>query len=63
MAGGSKGGVMVAEHNFKAQQIQTVMPTVNEENGIAVTPVQDALSQASNIESSDYLLLKVRGGE
>ena len=53
---------MVAEHKFKAEQIQTVMPTVNE-SGIAVTPVQDALSQASNIESSEYLLLKVRGGE
>ena len=54
---------MVAEHNFKAEQIQTVMPAVNEENGIAVTPLQDALSQASNIESSEYLLLKVRCGE
>jgi len=47
----------------KAVQIQTVMPLANEETGIAVTPVQDALSQASNIEVSESLLLKVRGAE
>jgi hypothetical protein len=39
------------------------MPLANEETGIAVTPVQDALSQASNIEVSESLLLKVRGAE
>lgn len=46
-----------------AVQILTVMPLANEETGIAVTPVQDALSQASNIEVSESLLLKVRGAE
>jgi hypothetical protein len=33
----------------KAVQILTLMPLANEQTGIAVTPVQDALSQASNI--------------
>ena len=47
----------------KAVQIHTVMPLANEETGITVTPVEDALSRASNVEVSESLLLKVRGAE
>ncbi|MDA8782611.1 EAL domain-containing protein [Porticoccaceae bacterium] len=50
-------------NHSKAVQIQTVMPLANEETGIRVTPVEDALNQVSNIEISESLLLKVRGAE
>jgi len=47
----------------KALQIEAVMPLANEETGIRVTPVHDALTKATNIEVSQSLLLKVRGAE
>jgi diguanylate cyclase (GGDEF)-like protein len=50
-------------NHSRAVQIQTVMPLANEETGIRVTPVEDALNQVSNIEISESLLLKVRGAE
>ena len=45
----------------KPQQIHIAMPLANEETGVAVTPVHDALNKAMNIESDQSLLLKVRG--
>ena len=47
----------------KAMQIEAVMPLANEETGIRVTPVHDALTKATNIEVSESLLLKMRGAE
>jgi len=47
----------------KAVQIQQVMPLANEDTGVRVSPVQEALTKASNIEVSESLLLKVRGAE
>ena len=47
----------------KALQIEAVMPLANEETGVSVTPVQDALTQATNIQEAESLLLKVRGAE
>ena len=47
----------------KAVQIQAVMPLANEETGISVTPIQDALNKATNVEVTQSLLLKVRGSE
>ena len=42
-------------------QIHVAMPLANEESGVTVTPVHDALNKAINIESNQSLLLKVRG--
>ena len=42
-------------------QIHMAMPLANEETGVAVTPVHDALNKALNVESDQSLLLKVRG--
>ena len=47
----------------KALQIEAVMPLANEETGVKVTPVQDALTQATSIQETESLLLKVRGAE
>lgn len=47
----------------KAVQIQAVMPLANENTGISVTPIQDALNKATNVEVTQSLLLKVRGVE
>lgn len=41
-------------------QIHVAMPLANEESGVTVTPVHDALNKAINIESNQSLLLKVR---
>ena len=42
-------------------QIQVAMPLANEDTGVPVTPVHDALNKALNVESNQSLLLKVRG--
>lgn len=47
----------------KPTQIEAVMPLANEETGVRVTPVQDALTQATSIQETESLLLKVRGAE
>ena len=47
----------------KALQIEAVMPLANEETGVKVTPVQDALTQATSVQETESLLLKVRGAE
>ncbi len=47
----------------KAAQIQQVMPLSNEETGVRVSPVHEALTKDRNIEVSQSLLLKVRGAE
>ena len=45
----------------KPTQIHVAMPLANEETGVTVTPVHDALNKALNVESNQSLLLKVRG--
>ena len=45
----------------KPTQIHVAMPLVNEDTGVTVTPVHDALHKAVNVESNQSLLLKVRG--
>jgi len=45
----------------KPTQIHVAMPLANEDTGITVTPVHDALHKALNVESNQSLLLKVRG--
>ena len=47
----------------KTMQIEAVMPLANEETGVRVTPVHDALTQATNIQETESLLLKIRGAE
>ena len=47
----------------KAAQIQAIMPLANEDTGISVTPIHDALNKATNVEVTQSLLLKVRGSE
>jgi PAS domain-containing protein len=47
----------------KAAQIQAFMPLANEDTGISVTPIQEALNKATNVEVTQSLLLKVRGVE
>jgi diguanylate cyclase (GGDEF)-like protein len=47
----------------KPVQIEAVMPLANEETGVRVTPVKDALTQAISIQETESLLLKVRGAE
>ena len=46
-----------------ASELHQVMPLANEDTGVRVSPVQEALTKASNIEVSESLLLKVRGAE
>ena len=45
----------------KPTQIHVAMPLANEDTGVSVTPVHDALNKALNVESNQSLLLKVRG--
>jgi diguanylate cyclase (GGDEF)-like protein/PAS domain S-box-containing protein len=45
----------------KPTQIHVAMPLANEDTGVTVTPVHDALNKALNVESNQSLLLKVRG--
>jgi diguanylate cyclase (GGDEF)-like protein/PAS domain S-box-containing protein len=44
----------------KPTQIHVAMPLANEDTGVSVTPVHDALNKALNVESNQSLLLKVR---